>query len=53
MNPNDVTSLKIMGSAFFLLDDHTRAVSFGAGSWKSTRRQGNTRIHETTAAGVI
>ncbi len=24
-NPNDVTSLKIMGSAFFLLDDHTRA----------------------------
>ncbi len=25
MNPNDVTSLKIMGSAFFLLDDHTRA----------------------------
>jgi tetratricopeptide (TPR) repeat protein len=25
LNPNDVTSLKIMGSAFFLLDDHTRA----------------------------
>jgi len=25
VNPNDVTSLKIMGSAFFLLDDHTRA----------------------------
>ncbi len=25
INPNDVTSLKIMGSAFFLLDDHTRA----------------------------
>lgn len=24
-NPNDVTSLKIMGSAFFLLDDHIRA----------------------------
>ncbi len=24
-NPNDLTSLKIMGSAFFLLDDHTRA----------------------------
>jgi len=23
--PNDVTALKIMGSAFFLLDDHTRA----------------------------
>jgi len=25
INPNDVTSLKIMGSAFFLLDDHVRA----------------------------
>jgi len=25
LNPNDVTALKIMGSAFFLLDDHTRA----------------------------
>ncbi len=25
LNPNDVTSLKIMGSAFFLLDDHARA----------------------------
>ncbi len=25
INPNDITSLKIMGSAFFLLDDHTRA----------------------------
>jgi tetratricopeptide (TPR) repeat protein len=25
LSPNDVTSLKIMGSAFFLLDDHTRA----------------------------
>ena len=25
LNPNDITSLKIMGSAFFLLDDHTRA----------------------------
>lgn len=25
LNPNDVTSLKIMGSAFFLLDDHVRA----------------------------
>ncbi len=25
LNPNDTTSLKIMGSAFFLLDDHTRA----------------------------
>ncbi len=25
LNPNDVTSMKIMGSAFFLLDDHTRA----------------------------
>jgi tetratricopeptide (TPR) repeat protein len=24
-NPNDITALKIMGSAFFLLDDHTRA----------------------------
>lgn len=24
-NPNDVTALKIMGSAFFLLDDHARA----------------------------
>jgi tetratricopeptide (TPR) repeat protein len=24
-NPNDVTALKIMGSAFFLLDDHVRA----------------------------
>jgi len=25
LNPNDVTALKIMGSAFFLLDDHIRA----------------------------
>jgi tetratricopeptide (TPR) repeat protein len=25
LNANDVTALKIMGSAFFLLDDHTRA----------------------------
>ncbi len=25
LSPNDITSLKIMGSAFFLLDDHTRA----------------------------
>jgi len=25
LNPNDVTAMKIMGSAFFLLDDHTRA----------------------------
>jgi tetratricopeptide (TPR) repeat protein len=25
VSPNDITSLKIMGSAFFLLDDHTRA----------------------------
>ena len=25
INPNDVTALKIMGSAFFLLDDHIRA----------------------------
>jgi Flp pilus assembly protein TadD len=25
LNPNDITALKIMGSAFFLLDDHTRA----------------------------
>ena len=25
VSPNDVTSLKIMGSAFFLLDDHARA----------------------------
>jgi tetratricopeptide (TPR) repeat protein len=25
INPNDITALKIMGSAFFLLDDHTRA----------------------------
>lgn len=25
LNPNDITSLKIMGSAFFLLDDHARA----------------------------
>ncbi len=25
LNPNDMTALKIMGSAFFLLDDHTRA----------------------------
>jgi tetratricopeptide (TPR) repeat protein len=25
LNPNDVTALKIMGSAFFLLDDHVRA----------------------------
>lgn len=25
LNPNDTTALKIMGSAFFLLDDHTRA----------------------------
>ena len=25
INPNDVTALKIMGSAFFLLDDHVRA----------------------------
>jgi len=25
LNPNDLTALKIMGSAFFLLDDHTRA----------------------------
>ena len=25
INPNDITSYKIMGSAFFLLDDHVRA----------------------------
>ena len=25
LSPNDITSLKIMGSAFFLLDDHARA----------------------------
>ncbi|OGR93409.1 MAG: hypothetical protein A2992_03590 [Elusimicrobia bacterium RIFCSPLOWO2_01_FULL_59_12] len=25
LNPNDSTAMKIMGSAFFLLDDHTRA----------------------------
>jgi len=25
ISPNDITALKIMGSAFFLLDDHTRA----------------------------
>jgi len=25
LSPNDVTAMKIMGSAFFLLDDHTRA----------------------------
>jgi tetratricopeptide (TPR) repeat protein len=25
LNPNDITALKIMGSAFFLLDDHVRA----------------------------
>src|SRR5207237_503474 len=25
INPNDITALKIMGSAFFLLDDHVRA----------------------------
>jgi tetratricopeptide (TPR) repeat protein len=25
INPNDITALKIMGSAFFLLDDHIRA----------------------------
>src|SRR5581483_2651758 len=25
LNPDDVTALKIMGSAFFLLDDHVRA----------------------------
>jgi len=36
LNPNDITALKIMGSAFFLLDDHTRARNVGIGIY--TRR---------------